>query len=80
MAKGPVIKVQRAPKSSYQGHRELAKNCLLHNQVKHFLEVEKRLPAEHRSGMRPEEIDTEAKAGEFIRRMTEKIHELGRKR
>lgn len=76
MGKGPVIRYPKTPPSSYNGHRALAKNTLLHNQVKHFLEVEKGLPEEHRSRMKPHEIDTEEKAAKFIRHVTLKLHEL----
>ena len=76
MAKGPVIRHPKTPPGSYQGCRDLKRNCLLHSQVKHFVEVEMGLPEEHRSGMRPEEIDTEEKAANFIRHLTLKLHEL----
>jgi len=76
----PIIRVPRPNRSkSYQPHRPLAKNVLLQNQVKHFKELEKHLPPEHHAGMPHEEILTEAKAAEYIKRMTRKIHELHRK-
>ena len=54
----------------------MERNCLLHQQVKQFLEIEKGLPEEHKSGMKPHQIDTEEKAGEFIRHVTLKLHAL----
>lgn len=75
-----VIRVPKPNrKQSYQPHRLLGKNVLLQNQVKHFKELEKDLPAQHQTGIRHEEIRTEAEAAQYIRRMTEKLHQLGGK-
>jgi hypothetical protein len=74
MAEPPVIRVPRPARSSYQPHRPLGKNALLQNQVKHFHELEKRLPPEQQTGIPLESIETEGHAAEYIRRMTEKLH------
>ncbi len=74
MAKPPVIRVPKPARSSYQPHRLLSKNTLLQNQVKHFKELEKDFPPEHRTGISHESIQTEGQAAEYIRRMTGKLH------
>ena len=74
MAEPPVIRVPKPARSSYQPHRLLGKNKLLQNQVKHFHELEKRLPPEQQTGIALESIQTEGHAAEYIRRMTEKLH------
>ena len=74
MAEPPVIRVPKPARSSYQPHRLLGKNTLLKNQVKHFHELEKRLPPEQQTGIALESIQTEGHAAEYIRRMTEKLH------
>jgi len=70
----PVIRVPKAARSSYQPHRPLSKNSLLQNQVKHFHELEKKLAAEHQTGIAAHLIETEGQAADYIRRMTEKLH------
>jgi hypothetical protein len=74
MAQPPVIRVPKPARSSYQPHRELKGNALLHHQVLHFVDVEKSLPAEHQTGIPFESIQTEGQAAEYIRRVTEKLH------
>lgn len=74
MAQPPVIRVPRAPRSSYQPHRLLSKNTLLQNHVKHFRELEKDLLPEHQTGIPFDSIETEGQAAEYIRRMTERLH------
>jgi hypothetical protein len=54
--------------------RLLVKNSLLQNQVKHFLELEKTLPPEKRTGTAPGSITTEGRAAEYIRKMTDILH------
>jgi hypothetical protein len=44
------------------------------NQVKHFLEIEKTLPADKRTGIDPKTITTEGRAGDYIRKMTDVLH------
>jgi hypothetical protein len=79
MSQPPIIRVPKTARSSYQPHRPLWKNTLLQNQVRHFLEVEKDLPPEHRTDIVYDSIKTEADAAEYIRRVTEKLHSLGAK-
>jgi len=74
MAQPPVIRVPKPARSSYQPHRPLSKNTLLQSQVKHFHELEKDLPPEHKTGILLDSIQTEGQAAEYIRRMTEKLH------
>ena len=69
-----VIRVPKPAASSFNMHRPLSKNTLLLNQVKHFLELERRLSVEDRTGMDFDAIQTEAHAAEYIRRMTAKLH------
>jgi hypothetical protein len=79
MPQPPVIRVPKPQRSSYQPDRPLARSTLLQSQVNHFLELEKGLPPEHKTGLAVESIKTEGQAAEYIRRMTEKIHELHKK-
>ncbi|MBV8847901.1 MAG: hypothetical protein JO307_34235 [Bryobacterales bacterium] len=74
-----VIRVPRAPKTSYNPQRPLVKNTLLLNQVRHFREVEKTLPPEMRSGIDFESIKTEGDAAEYVRRITAVLHPQGAK-
>lgn len=74
-----VIHVPRPAKSSYNPSRPLAKNTLLLNQVRHFREAEKKLPPEKQSGIDFESINTEAHAGDYIRRLTAILHPQGSK-
>jgi len=75
MANPPnVIRVPKAPRSSFNMQRPLAKNSLLMNQVKHLLELEKTLPPEKRTGTDPKSITTEGSAAEYIRKMTAILH------
>jgi hypothetical protein len=68
------IRVPRPSARSFNIQRPLAKNTLLQNQVNHFLEVEKRLPPEKRTGTDPKSITTEGSAAEYIRKMTNVLH------
>jgi hypothetical protein len=77
--KPPVVRVPKAARSSYQPHRPLHKNVLLLNQVKHFREIEKDLPAKHQAGTPIESIQTEAQAAEYIRHITKKLHRLSKR-
>jgi hypothetical protein len=74
MAQPLVIHVPKPARSSYQPHRPLSKNTLLQSQIKHFRELEKDLPPEHQTGIPFDSIDTEGRAAEYIRRMTERLH------
>jgi hypothetical protein len=77
MSQPPVVRVPKPARSSYQPHRLLAKNVLLQSQVKHFREMEKQLPPEHQSGIDSEKIQTEGEAADYIRRVTQKLHQAG---
>lgn len=72
-----VIKVPKAPRSSFNMHRPLSKNTLLENQVRHFKELEAKLPADLHIGIPHETIQTEAQAGEYIQKMTALLHHRG---
>lgn len=69
-----VIRVPKPSPKSFNMERPLAKNSLLMNQVKHFLEIEKTLPADKRTGIDPKTITTEGRAGDYIRKMTDVLH------
>lgn len=69
-----TIRVPKPSPRSFNMERPLAKNSLLLNQVKHFLEVEKMLPPEKRTGTDPNSITTEGQAAEYIRKMTRILH------
>jgi hypothetical protein len=76
MAQPPVIRVPKPARSSYQPHRQLSKNTLILNQVKHFRELEKDLPLEDQSGLFEPLIGegaTEGQAAEYIRHVTKKL-------
>ena len=72
-----LIKVPKPPRSSFNPNRPLSKNTLLENQVKHFQEVEDKLPLEERSGILHEAILTEAHASEYVQKMTAILHARG---
>src|SRR5690349_17938035 len=76
----PVIAVPRPALSSYDPSRPLDKNQLIKSQVHHFHEVDKHLPDEYRTGISPHQIQTEGEASEYIRKVTERLHELGERR
>ena len=69
-----VIKIPRPKPSSYNPNRPLVKNTLLLHQVKHFLEAEKKLPPEQRTGKRLEDILTEGDAAEYVSKITAIFH------
>ena len=75
----PIIRVPKPSKDSYNPNRPLTKNTLLANQVKHFIEVEKKLPREKQTGMDHSKIETEAHASEYVERMTAILHPSGSK-
>jgi len=69
-----VIVIPKPPKSSYNPDRPLEKNTLLLNQVRHFREAEKKLPAAQQTGVDVDSIKTEGQAGEYVRKMTAILH------
>jgi hypothetical protein len=74
-----VIRVPKPRASSFNKNRPLVKDGLLEHQVKHFLEVEKKLPAEQQTGTDPAKILTEGQAAEYIRKITATLHPQVRK-
>jgi hypothetical protein len=69
-----IIRVPKPSRSSYNPNRPLSKNTLLLNQVKHFQEIESRLPPEQRTGVDPQSIQTEAQASDYVHKMTLILH------
>jgi hypothetical protein len=69
-----AIQVPKASRSGYNPHRPLDKNTLLLNQVRHFQEAEKKLPADQQTGIDPGSIKTEAQAADYVRKVTAILH------
>ena len=69
-----VIKIPRPKPTSYNPNRPLVKNTLLLHQVKHFLEAEKKLPPEQRTGTKLEDVQTEADAAKYVSKVTAIFH------
>jgi hypothetical protein len=68
-----LIHVPRPPKSAYNPDR--AVSALLKQQVEHLYDAEKRLPTRYRSEIYVNAIKTEGEASNYIRAVTEAIHE-----
>ncbi|MGB8064381.1 MAG: hypothetical protein WCF26_21005 [Candidatus Sulfotelmatobacter sp.] len=68
-----VIKVPKPPRSAYDPNRPMS--SLLKMQVEHLLEAEKRLPSRYRNEVYVNAIRTEGEAANYIRAVTEAIHE-----
>jgi hypothetical protein len=68
-----VIKVPKPPRSAYDPHRPVS--ALLKMQIEHLYEAEKRLPSRYRSEVYVNAIRTEGEAANYIRAVTEGIHE-----
>jgi hypothetical protein len=68
-----VIKVPRPPQSAYDPSRPVS--ALLKMQVEHLHVAEKRLPPRYRSEVYVNAIRTEGEAANYIRAVTEGIHE-----
>jgi len=49
----------------------------LENQVKHFKEVEEKLPPEEQTGIPRDSIQTEAQASVYVQKMTTILHARG---
>jgi hypothetical protein len=71
------IKVPKPARSSYNPNRPLDKNTLLENQVKHFKELEAKLPAAEQTGTPLTAIQTEAQASAYVQKMTTILHSRG---
>jgi hypothetical protein len=69
-----VVQVPKPSASSFNKNRPLAKNTLILNQVRHFREVEKTLPADQQTGIDVDAIQTEGQAAEYIRKLTKFLH------
>lgn len=68
-----LIHVPRPPKSAMNPHRPV--NALLQAQMQHLQDAELKLPARLQTNIYVNAIKTEGEAGEYIRRVTEAIHE-----
>ena len=69
-----VVNVPKPAAGTFNKHRLIEKNTLLLNQLKHFREVEKTLPAEQQSGMNSDDIKTEAQLAEYVGKLTKFLH------
>ena len=69
----PVIKVPRPPKNAMDSNRPV--NALLLAQVSNLQHAERRLPLRYRSSIYTHAIKTEGEAAEYIRHVTEAIHQ-----
>ncbi|HLW85141.1 MAG TPA: hypothetical protein VKR60_08005 [Candidatus Sulfotelmatobacter sp.] len=68
-----TIKVPRPPESAMDRDRPV--NGLLKAQILHLHEAERRLPLRHHTDIYINAIKTEGEAAEYIRRVTEAIHD-----
>jgi hypothetical protein len=68
-----LIHVPRPPKSAYRPDRPIS--SLLKLQMEHLYEAEKRLPLRYHSDIYVNAIKTEGEAANYIRAVTEAIHE-----
>ena len=69
-----VIKVPKPPKSAFDKNRRLS--TLLEWQIYHAQEAELALPVDHSTNIYVNAIQTEGEAADYIRKVTEKVHEL----
>jgi hypothetical protein len=69
-----AILVPKPSRTSYNPNRPLEKNTLLLNQLKHFREAEKKLPAEKQTGIDIRSLKTEAHAADYLRKVTAILH------
>ncbi|HMD50074.1 MAG TPA: hypothetical protein VKG79_13290 [Bryobacteraceae bacterium] len=69
-----VVKFPKPSPSSFNKNRPLAKNTLILNQVKHFREMEKKLPLSQHTGIDADAIQTEGQAAEYIAKVTKLLH------
>src|SRR5512144_218404 len=68
-----LIHVPRPPKSAMNPHRPV--NALLQAQMQHLQDAELKLPARLQTNIYVNAIKTEGEAAEYIRRVTEAIHQ-----
>jgi hypothetical protein len=71
-----VIKVPKPPRNAYDPNRPVS--ALLKMQVEHLEEAERRLPTRYRSEVYINAIRTEGEAANYIRKVTEAIHDAHR--
>jgi hypothetical protein len=69
----PVIHVPRSKPSAMNPDRPA--NALLQTQVQHLQHAERRLPLRYRSTIYTRAIQSEGEAAEYIRQITEAIHQ-----
>jgi len=70
-----IVRVPKPAHHSFNPGRPLKDNSLIENQVKHFREVEKRLPRQKKAAAEKfASIETEGQAAEFIRHITLRLH------
>ena len=74
------VQVIAVPKPAGKANKGRQINTLLQYQVQRFREIEQRHIPAHQTGLAvdPSKM-TEGEAGEYIKRMTAKLHELGPK-
>jgi hypothetical protein len=72
-----IIRVPKPGRGAYNPNRPLRSNALVAAAVQHFSEAEKNLPADLRTGIDVASIATEGEAAEYIRKVTEAIHQSG---
>jgi hypothetical protein len=68
-----LIHVPKPPKNAYDPHRPMG--SLLKSQIDHLREAESKLPLRYRSELYVKAVRTEGEAAEYIREVTEAIHE-----
>ena len=69
-----IVVVPKPSKSAYNPDRTLDRRSLLLNQVRQFQHLEQSLPAAERTGLQCP-VETEGQAAEYLRKMTELMHE-----
>jgi hypothetical protein len=72
----PMIHVPRPPKSAFDPNRPVS--ALLKAQVEYLHHAARRLPLRYRSEIYINAIETEGEAAQYIREVTESIHEAHR--
>jgi hypothetical protein len=68
-----LVSVPKPPKSAYNPDRPVT--SLLKSHVEHMREAESKLPLQYRSEFYAKAVRTEGEAAEYIRDVTEAIHE-----
>jgi len=68
-----LIHVPKPPKNAYDPNRPMG--SLLKSQIDHLREAESKLPLRYRSEVYVKAVRTEGEAAQYIREVTEAIHE-----